>query len=125
MTRRAILVGAFAVVCSFAASESYAQATASSGTLGQRAYKAVCMGCHSVEPGVTKIGPTLFGTLGRKAGSPTGSEALRQSGLVWDRATLDLYLRDPAKFVPGTTMEVRMEDVEVRQAVIDFIATLK
>lgn len=116
---------ALATMGAFTSQASYGQATKSEGPLGQRAYKAVCMGCHSVEPGVTKVGPSLFGTMGRAAGSPNGSEALRSSSIVWDRETLDRYLRDPQRLVPGTTMVVKMEDTEVREAVVDFIASLK
>jgi cytochrome c len=113
------------LTCSLSATEGFAQASKSDGTLGQRAYKAVCMGCHSVEPGVTKTGPTLSGLLGRKAGSMSGSDALRRSGLVWDRDSLNRYLHDPVKAVPGTTMVVRMEDAEVREALVDYLLTLK
>lgn len=121
---RSVHLMALAMMGAFTSQNTYGQATKTEGPLGQRAYKAVCMGCHSVEPGVTKVGPSLFGTMGRGAGSPNGSEALRKSSIVWDRETLNRYLRDPQRLVPGTTMVVKMEDSEVREAVVDFIAGL-
>ncbi len=125
MTTSRVLGVVVLLACTLSATEGFAQASKSDGTLGQRAYKAVCMGCHSVEPGVMKTGPSLFGLSGRKAGSMSGSEALRQSGFVWDRDPLNRYLHDPVKAVPGTTMVVRMEDAEVREALVAYLLTLK
>ena len=53
------------------------------------------------------LGPSLAGVVGRKSGSETGynySQAMKQSNLVWDPATLDAYLADPQKEVPGNKM---------------------
>ncbi|WP_157257203.1 c-type cytochrome [Methyloversatilis discipulorum] len=120
------VAGAFAslIVALGVESNAYAQATPSTGTLGQRAYKAICMGCHSIEPNVTKVGPSLAGLIGRKAGSPTGSAALRESGIIWDSKSLDAYLMNPPALVPGTTMVVTLEDREVRSALVGYIEEL-
>lgn len=67
-----------------------------------------CYTCHSLEPGVTKVGPTLAGLIGRKAGSADGfdkySEAMVNSGVVWDATTLSEFLADPQKFIQGNSM---------------------
>jgi cytochrome c len=67
-----------------------------------------CAACHAVEPGRHLTGPSLAGVWGRKAGTTEGftrySDALKQSGLVWDDKTLDAWLRDPQRIVPGTSM---------------------
>jgi cytochrome c len=66
-----------------------------------------CEACHSLEPGVTKIGPHLAGLFGRKAGSVAGfaySTAMKNSGIVWDEQTLDPYVAAPAKMVKGGKM---------------------
>ena len=66
-----------------------------------------CQACHSMEPGKTILGPSLAGILGRKAGSDPGysySPAMKQANIVWDAKSLDAYLRDPQKVVPGNKM---------------------
>ena len=51
---------------------------------GQEIYQAQCSACHSNQPGVNGIGPSLAGVAGRKAGSLPGfhfTPALQGSGL--------------------------------------------
>lgn len=87
-----------------------------------------CATCHAIKPGVNAVGPSLFGVVGRKAGTSTYaySEAMKNSGLTWDEATLDSYLTAPMKHVPGTKMTYAgMPDAAKRKAVIDFLKTLK
>jgi cytochrome c len=64
-----------------------------------------CQGCHSIDR--NRIGPMHKGLFGRPAGSVPGfdySDAMRNSGIVWSAATLDLFLQGPRKMVPGTKM---------------------
>ena len=66
-----------------------------------------CQVCHSLEPGKTLVGPSLAGAIGRKAGSLPGydySPAMRQANIVWDAKSLDAYVADPQKVVPGNKM---------------------
>lgn len=66
-----------------------------------------CQACHSLDPAKKKTGPHLSGIVGRPAGSVEGfvySPAMRDSGLVWDAATLDQYLASPKAFLPGNKM---------------------
>jgi len=67
-----------------------------------------CHACHNVgENARNAVGPVLNGVVGRKAGSGEGynySEANKNSGITWDEATLDVYLKDPKAKVPGTKM---------------------
>jgi cytochrome c len=69
---------------------------------------AQCAACHTVGAGAQNtVGPVLNGIIGRRAGSYPGyrySSAMRKSGLVWDEATLQNYLRGPDKVIPGTKM---------------------
>ncbi|MDE2620699.1 MAG: c-type cytochrome [Sphingomonadales bacterium] len=88
-----------------------------------------CKSCHAVEPGKHGIGPSLAGVYGTKAGDIAGytfSPALKASGLTWDDATLDKWLAGPMKLVPGTKMTFAgLSDPAQRQAVIDYMKTLK
>jgi nitrite reductase (NO-forming) len=73
---------------------------------GRQVFKK-CAVCHSLEPGKTLVGPSLAGVVGRKAGSEPDydySPAMKQSNLVWSPETLDSYLTDPQKMVPGNKM---------------------
>ncbi len=69
-------------------------------------YRAKCASCHSVA--CNRNGPKLEGLWGRKAGTVTDyphyTQALKDSAIVWSDQTLDDYLRDPGKLVPGTSM---------------------
>src|ERR1700733_6471397 len=73
---------------------------------GRQVFKK-CQVCHSLEPGKTILGPSLAGIVGRKSGAEPDfnySPALKQAALTWDAATLDSYLMDPQKTVPGNRM---------------------
>jgi len=67
-----------------------------------------CAPCHSIGPGAkNKVGPEQNGLIGRKAGSVEGfnySEAMKNSGITWDETSLDEYLTDPKKKIPGNKM---------------------
>ena len=85
-----------------------------------------CMVCHSIEQGVNKIGPSLHGVFGRKAGTLAGynyTDAMKNSGFTWDEATLDKYLTNPRKVVPGTRMV--FVGLPKEQDRLDVIAYLK
>jgi cytochrome c len=86
-----------------------------------------CRACHSLvpetEPG--KIGPTLYGILGRAAGTAPGfvySEAVAQSGIVWTPEQIDHWLERPSDFLPGNKMVfVGIRDPQDRANIIAFI----
>ena len=88
-----------------------------------------CKACHEVEKGVNKVGPTLKGVVGRKAGSVEGfkySEAMTAKGaegLVWDEANIASYLADPKGFIPKNKMA--FNGLKKPEEVADVIAYLK
>ena len=95
---------------------------------GQQIYQAQCAACHSDQPGVNGIGPSLAGLAGRKAGSLPGfhfTSALQGSGLAWDADTFIKFLADPTKLVPGTAMTVMVPDATGRANLFTYFATLK
>jgi nitrite reductase (NO-forming) len=66
-----------------------------------------CHACHTIEPGTNSLGPSLGGIIGKKAGAAANynySPAMKASNITWDVATLDAYLSDPQKAVPGNRM---------------------
>lgn len=107
-----------------------ASAAAQDARLGEVVFKRVCSACHiSTADGPRKLGPSLFGVVGRKAGSLEGykySAAKRDPGLYWTLETLNPYLLNPREYLPGTTMAYAgvKSDVD-RESVIEFLATLK
>jgi cytochrome c len=89
----------------------------------------VCLTCHTVQRGRNGIGPSLFGVVGRKAGSLPGyaySTAMKAHAATWDEPALDRFLTAPIATVPGTKMTFAgMKDQKERAEVIAYLATLK
>ena len=85
-----------------------------------------CQACHSLEPGKNGLGPSLAGILGKKSGSAPSfnySPAMKGSNLTWDVATLNTYLSDPQKLVPGNKMPFPgLKTENERNAVIAYLA---
>lgn len=89
-----------------------------------------CAACHPVTPDRRKgIGPGLHGITGRAIASAPGftySNGLKAKGGVWNEASLDAFLKAPAKWAPGTKMMFAgINDAAERKALIDYLATLK
>ena len=85
-----------------------------------------CQGCHSIED--NELGPRHRGVVGRHAGSVEDynySQALKNSGLTWDAATLDRWLSNPSALVPGTKMFFRLDDPQARADIIAYLGQLK
>ena len=79
-------------------------ATAADLKHGEEVYSR-CLACHALES--DRVGPRHCGVVGRRAGSIAGfeySKAMKNSGLTWKAKTLDRFIADPMKTVPGTTM---------------------
>lgn len=87
-----------------------------------------CIACHTVEEnGPNTLGPNLHGVVGRAAASREGfaySPALQNSGLTWDEETLQRWIANPAKTVPGTKMAyvntLKQDDVN---ALIQYLSS--
>jgi cytochrome c len=82
-------------------------AAAQDAAAGERVFLK-CRACHQIgENARNSIGPVLNGVVGRKAGTYPDynySEANKNSGLTWDEATLQEYLKNPKAKVPDTKM---------------------
>ena len=67
-----------------------------------------CASCHTIGKGEgAKVGPNLFGVVGRARGSVAGfsySEAMKAKGGAWDSETISQFITKPKDFLPGTKM---------------------
>jgi cytochrome c len=112
------------ILTATAAGPSRAQDTGA----GEAIFKTHCQACHTAGPGgAPGVGPNLSGLVGRKAASTSFSysDALKASGLTWDRKTLDAFLAAPSQLVPGTRMVISVPDAKQRADLIAYLAALK
>jgi cytochrome c2 len=89
-----------------------------------------CLQCHSASSdGGTKSTPSLWGIYGRKIASTAFSAyspALRSKPGSWNAETLDAFLEDTNRFVPGTTMAYPgISSPTIRKVVIEYLKALK
>jgi cytochrome c len=95
------------LACASLAMAGLVSAAVDDGALrrGEQVYTR-CAGCHAIES--NRTGPQHCGLFGRRAGTAPGftsySNAMRESKIVWDARSLDVFLQDPIKTVPGTAM---------------------
>ncbi len=90
---------------------------------------AKCGICHSTVQGENKIGPSLYGVVGRPAHSVPDysySDAMMHHDVTWTADELNAYLVDPRKSVPGTKMIFPgLKDETQRRDLIAYLETLK
>jgi len=111
-----------------------AEKTASADELvrkGRSAFNNTCRTCHSIREGDNRLGPSLHGIVGDKAGTEPGyaaySAAMRSSGIVWDEQTLDRFIENPEAVVPNNNMKpfAGITNPQVRRQIIAYLKTLE
>ena len=105
-------------------------APAGDGAGGQEAFNNACRTCHSTKSGDNRLGPSLSGIVGKKAGSESGyqySPSLKGSGVTFDEATLDKFITNPDGVVPGNNMKpyTGISDAAIRAKIISFLKDAK
>jgi cytochrome c len=94
---------------------------------GAQLFKA-CAACHSDKPG-NKLGPSLAGVVGRKAGSLDDfrySPAMLRSNIVWDDGSLRDYILDPQAKVKGNRMPFAgLKQPQDADDIVAYLKTLK
>src|ERR1700742_1314633 len=117
-----------AVLAGLLLAGSATAALAADPAAGQKIFKAQCGICHAVAAGQNRIGPTLFGVVGRSAGSVPGFRYTadhKKLGITWDAATLDKYLANPRAMVPDTSMiYAGLKDDAQRADLVAYLETL-
>lgn len=89
-----------------------------------------CAACHSLRSGEHLTGPSLAGMFGHRAGAAEGfvrySEALRKADVTWNEKSLDAWIADPQKFIPGNLMTFRgIRDAGQRADLVEFLKNPK
>jgi cytochrome c len=89
-----------------------------------------CRECHSFVKDDNRLGPSLYGVVGRKAGTEPGyafTQSMKDSGITWDVATLDKWIAHPGSVVPGNGMSPPysgIDDPAIRKRVIEFLQSI-
>lgn len=128
MNRPALGAIAFSTLALLAILPAYAAQEESED--GKVAFNNACRTCHSFKPDDNRLGPTLHGIVGRKAGSVEGfafSPSMKASGITWDAATLDKFIANPNQVVSGNKMQPfgGVADASEREKIVNYLKTLK
>ena len=96
---------------------------------GEIKFNTFCRQCHSFVKGDNRLGPSLYGVVGRKAGTAPGylaySSSMKSAGWVWTPEMIDMWITNPYKILPNTNMRPfpGVPDPKTRQQIIAFLAS--
>lgn len=103
-------------------------AHAQDAAAGKAVFKSICNLCHDSVEGKNRVGPSLYGVVGRRAGSIPNyaySDVVKSSGITWNEQTIDKWISGPQAVLPGTKMTYGgLKDEQKRRDVIAFLKTL-
>lgn len=96
---------------------------------GEIKFNTFCRQCHSFLKGDNRLGPSLYGIVGRKAGTAPGylgySSAMKAAGWTWTPAMIDQWITNPYKILPNTNMRPfpGVPDEKTRRMIIAFLSS--
>ena len=106
-------------------------AAGATASANEAAFNNACRTCHSTKANDNRVGPSLHGVVGRKAGTAPGfngySQIMKNSGITWDESMLDKFIENPEAVVQNNAMKPfkGVPDKSVRAGIIEFLTTGK
>lgn len=88
---------------------------------GATVFEKRCTGCHALDQ--NREGPRLRGVFGRTSGEIPDydySPALKKAGIVWNESSLEQWLTDTDKLVPGNNMDFQVVNPQERRDLISY-----
>ncbi len=114
-----------ATVLALASSAAFADGDAKKG---KKVFKK-CKACHSLEEGKHRIGPSLAGIIGRKAGSSDFKKykALKNADFTWDEENISKWIENQKVFLKDkglptkTAMKVKIKKEKDRKNLFAYL----
>ncbi len=124
--------GAFLAIAAAVALTGGSALAAGDAAKGAKVFKK-CKACHTTKKGGKhKVGPNLFGVVGRMAGSTDFKryKGMKGADWTWDEALLDEYLKDPKAFSKKRTgkrssMVFKLKKSGDRANIIAYLKSVK
>ena len=114
-------VNTLALLCASTVQIALAEAAELDGEL---VYNNHCRKCHSMKKDDHRLGPSLYGIVGKKAeqAQEFGNYSGALGGIIWDEATLDKFIADPTTVSSSTNMIYPpVKNPAERTAIIEFM----
>lgn len=128
MMKDKMLAFGFAAVIALVSSSAFADGDGNAKK-GKKVWKK-CKACHTLVEGKHKMGPSLAGIMGKKAGTVDGFKkykALKDADFVWDEDNLSDWVKNPKKFLKEkglptkTSMKVKIKKEKDRENLIAYL----
>lgn len=94
---------------------------------GMLMFNNACRTCHTIREGDNRLGPNLYGIIGRKSGAVSGyysySMSMRNADIIWDEKNLEQFIANPEAIVSGNNMKPfsGLASPEIRAKIVQFL----